>query len=223
MSNKIEKLFSPNVPLPGLPIVISGPSGVGKGTVLRQLMAEMPRTSLSISMTTRTIREGERDGEHYHFTSREDFERAIRESELIEWAEFCGNYYGTPKAALDRMLSEGTNVILEIEVQGGRAVREKLPQGLFVFVLPPSWAELRQRLEKRGSETPETLQRRLDTARTELQYIDAYDYVVVNDDIESCARTLARIIDASHHRRQRLQACIDREGWDTILGGGDTS
>ncbi len=219
MSNAIERLFSPQLPLPGLPIVVSGPSGVGKGTVLKKLMAETPGTSLSVSMTTRTIREGEREGEHYYFTSRDDFERAIREDELIEWAEFCGNYYGTPKAALDRMLSKGTDVILEIEVQGGRAVREKLPEGLFVFVLPPSWAELRQRLKKRGSEGPESLQRRLETARTELQTIDAYDYVVVNDDVESCARALARIIAASHHRRQRLQTCIDRDGWDAILSG----
>lgn len=216
---RLKKLLSENAPNPGIPIVVSGPSGAGKGTVVRALFDRTPGLTLSISMTTRPPRSGEEEGKHYFFRSRDQFMRAAEDGALIEWAEFCGNCYGTPLAPLEKQLAEGRDVILEIDVQGGASVREKLPNGVYVFVLPPSWEALRARLEKRGSEDSESLSKRLEIARAELRHIDEYDYVVVNETVETCAEAMAQILAASHHRREQIEPLLDGSGWTGIFNG----
>lgn len=187
----------------GILMVVSGPSGAGKGTVCRRLVEKRGDVFLSVSATTRAPREGETDGVHYHFISEEDFKERIAAGGMLEHAVFCGNYYGTPKQAVDDMLAEGKNVILEIEVQGAMKVRSRYPEGVYVFVLPPSMSELRCRLTGRGTETPEVVQRRLDTAAAEFTYIQKYNYILLNDDVEKAVCRLEAIIDAEHCRTER--------------------
>ena len=178
-------------------IVLSGPSGVGKGTVLARYREEHPGVRLSISATTRAPRPGEADGEHYFFLSREQFEERIARGGMLEWAQYNNNYYGTPRDYVERALEAGEDVVLEIEVQGAMKVREQLPEALLVFVMPPSFGELRRRLCERGTEDPETIRGRLCAAARELAHAHEYDYIVINDTVESAASTLSRVLDGA--------------------------
>lgn len=165
-------------------IVLTGPSGVGKGTLLRSLLQRHPELYLSVSSTTRQPRPGEVEGVHYYFVSRDKFEQAIAAGELLEWAEYAGNYYGTPRAAVERQLQLGQSVILEIEVVGAKKIRDTFPTALLIFILPPSFAELEQRIRLRGQDSEEAIARRLARAKTELDAADEFDVQIVNDDLE---------------------------------------
>ncbi|WP_180271030.1 MULTISPECIES: guanylate kinase [Anoxybacillus] len=194
-----------NVKERGLLIVLSGPSGVGKGTVRKALFSQPDiQLQYSISVTTRKPREGEVDGVDYFFKTREQFEKMIRENELLEWAEYVGNYYGTPIAYVEKTLQEGKDVFLEIEVQGAMQVRKVFPEALFIFLAPPSLSELRKRIEMRGTESEDLIRDRLQAAKEELEMMDAYDYVVENDQVELACERIKAIVMAEHCRRERV-------------------
>lgn len=188
----------------GLLIVVSGPSGVGKGTVCRKLRKQNPNLTYSISATTRAPREGEKEGINYFFKSRVEFEQMIKNGELIEWAEYNGNYYGTPRRFVEKSLQEGKDVLLEIEVEGAKQVKETFPKGVFIFLVPPTFEDLRKRLVGRGSETPRSLNDRLRIASQEVDQIDVYNYAVINDEVEQAARRIDAIITSEHCRTDRL-------------------
>lgn len=187
----------------GLLVVLSGPSGTGKGTVIRQILEDNQQVRLSISATTRQPREGENHGEHYFFVSRDEFETMIQDNAVLEYAEYCGRYYGTPKAPIDNWRANGDDVILEIEVQGGAQVKEKCPDCVTIFILPPSEEELENRLRGRGTEDEETIQKRLAAAKEELKEADRYDYNVVNNDV---AETAAEIMEILRREREKYNA-----------------
>lgn len=190
----------------GLLIVLSGPSGVGKGTVRKELFSQ-PDTNYeySISMTTRKPREGEVDGVDYFFKEREGFETLIEEGKLLEYAEYVGNYYGTPIDYVNETLDAGRDVFLEIEVQGATQIREKAPHALFIFLAPPSLSELQDRLIGRGTESQEVIQNRIAAANEELEMMNLYDYVVENDEVELACERINAIILAEHCRRERVE------------------
>jgi guanylate kinase len=174
--------------------VITGPSGVGKGTLIRALRERVPGLELSVSATTRQPREEEADGRDYHFLSREEFDRRAEANEFLEHATYSGNRYGTLRSEVERRLAEGTSVLLEIEVQGARQVRAAMPEAVLVFIAPPNPEALRARLEGRGTDTPEAIDERLRTAALELAAQEEFQHVVVNDEIERAADELARIV-----------------------------
>ncbi|MEH7441013.1 guanylate kinase [Bacillus sp. JJ1122] len=190
----------------GLLIVLSGPSGVGKGTVRKELFSQ-PDTAFeySVSATTRIPREGEKNGVDYFFKSREEFEEMIKQDQLLEFAEFVGNYYGTPVEYVRETLDAGKDVFLEIEVQGASQVRRKFPEGLFIFLAPPSLSELENRIVTRGTETEDIIKGRMRAAREEIEMMELYDYVVENDHVESAAERVKAIVVAEHCRRERVQ------------------
>ncbi len=179
-------------------IVISGTSGTGKGSIIKKVMEQWPAAEFSISMTTRGMREGEEDGVHYYFTTHEVFEETIRQGGFLEWADVFGNYYGTPKAPVDRRLAQGADIILDIDVQGGMNVRKAMPDAVLIFILPPTMKELRRRLENRGTDAQDVIEKRLAKALTEIGTAREYDYVVVNDDLDVAASEVLSIIKASH-------------------------
>ena len=183
----------------GILIVVSGFSGAGKGTLMKKLMEEYDNYALSISMTTRNPRPGEEDGREYFFVTKEQFEEKIGQDGLIEYANYCGNYYGTPRAYVEQQLEAGKDVILEIEIQGALKIREKFPTALLLFVMPPSAKELRRRLTGRGTETQEVINQRMHRAMEEAQGIEQYDYIVINDQLEECVKELHAIIGAAHN------------------------
>ncbi len=183
----------------GILAVISGFSGAGKGTIMRELVKRYPYY-LSVSATTRPPREGEVDGKDYFFHTREEFQKMIQDGELIEWAEYVGNFYGTPKKAVEQQLEEGKDVLLEIEMQGGLLVKEQFPDALLVFVTPPSADELKSRLTGRATESPEEITRRLARAVEEVAFMKSYDYIVVNDDLEEAIAQLHQIISNEHSK-----------------------
>ncbi|THE14420.1 guanylate kinase [Bacillus timonensis] len=189
----------------GLLIVLSGPSGVGKGTVRKAIFSQ-PDTKFqySISMTTRKPREGEVDGVDYFFKSKEEFEELIQNDKLLEWAEYVGNYYGTPIDYVESTLQEGKDVFLEIEVQGALQVRKAFPEGLFIFLAPPSLKELKNRIVTRGTETDDLILNRMKVAKEEIEMMDAYDYVVENDQVELACDRINAIVTAEHCRRDRV-------------------
>ncbi len=179
----------------GLLIIISGPSGVGKGTVRNYFMNdESLKLEYSISMTTRLPRQGEKDGVDYIFTTKEKFEEAVQKGELLEWAEFVGNYYGTPISQVEKLRNEGKNVLLEIEVQGATQVTEKCPDALTIFIIPPSMEELEKRIRGRRSEPEEIVQQRLAKADKEMKLVNNYKYIVCNDDPKLAADLISSII-----------------------------
>ena len=179
----------------GLLIILSGPSGVGKGTVREELFKdETLNLAYSISMTTRKPRPNEREGKDYFFVEEDDFKDKIQKGELLEYAQFVGNYYGTPKFYVEQLLDEGKNVVLEIEVQGALQVMEKCPQALTIFLVPPSFEELERRIRGRRTETEDVVKQRLDKARKELATKDEYKYVVENDDVIKAKNRIAEII-----------------------------
>ena len=184
--------------------VISGPSGAGKGTICKALI-ESGAADLSVSMTTRKPRGIEQEGIHYYFVSREDFQKAIDEGNMLEWAEIYGNRYGTPKKPVLEKLARGRDVILEIEMQGAMQVKESYPKSVLIFVLPPSISELRKRLIARGTETPEQIDLRTRTTLDEIKRIKDYSYFIVNDDLSSAVED-ARIIMSAEHLRVEDQA-----------------
>ena len=188
----------------GLLIVLSGPSGVGKGTV-RKALFEMPEQEFvySVSMTTREPRPGEVDGVDYYFVSREEFEKQIREGNLLEYAEFVGNYYGTPKDKVEEQLNKGKEVILEIEVNGALQVRDKCKDAVFIFLVPPTRKALYERLKSRGTETEERIIARITKANKEFRLAHQYDYIVVNDEIYNAADRIMAIIRAEHAKTFR--------------------
>jgi guanylate kinase len=188
----------------GLLVVISGPSGVGKGTI-RKALFEMPDNNFvySVSMTTRKPRPGEREGVDYFFVSRQEFEKKIQNGEFLEYAEFVGEYYGTPLNYIEKQLLDGKEVIIEIEVQGALQVREKMSEAVFVFIVPPSKKALVDRLTNRGTERTEDIQRRLEKAEREYNLAYKYDYIVVNDDVYNAADRIYAIIRAEHAKTER--------------------
>ncbi len=184
----------------GLLILISGPSGTGKGTVCDLLRQKHPEISYSISATTRQPRPGEQDGVNYYFYTKEKFREMIDQGQLLEWADVYGNFYGTPKQEVLDRLEAGEDILLEIDTQGALNVMKVMPEGLFIFLLPPSLEELAARLKGRGTETEESLHRRLGAAVDEIKLATKYRYVVVNDKVEDAQETIANIIEAEHHR-----------------------
>ncbi len=188
----------------GFLIVLSGPSGCGKGTVLAQLLAEREDTTLSISVTTRNLRPGDEDGVQYYFRTREQVEQMIRDDELLEYARYNENYYGTPKAAVENHLAAGRNVILEIEVQGAEKVMSRWTEDyVSLFLAAPSLAELERRLRGRGTETETEIQNRLSAAREELRHVGSYQYLVVNDEVALAVERINAIIEAEKLRFAR--------------------
>lgn len=192
----------------GILIVLSGFSGAGKGTLVQKLLETYDNYALSVSMTTRAPRAGEENGVHYFFTDRERFEEEIAQNGLIEYAQYCGNYYGTPRAYVEEQLSRGKNVILEIEIQGALKIKELFPESLLLFVTPPTAAELERRLRGRKTETDEVIARRLARASEESEGMEAYDYIVVNDNLETCVEELHQIVKAARRAPVRREAFI---------------
>lgn len=187
----------------GILVVVSGFSGAGKGTLMRRLLKEYDNYALSVSMTTRTPRQGEENGREYFFVSHEEFEQKISEGGLIEHAKYCGNYYGTPKEYVESQLEQGKDVILEIEIQGALKVKEKFPEALLLFVTPPDAEELKNRLVGRGTETAEVIDARLARAGEEAEGIEQYDYLVINDDLEICVKQMHTLIQGAHFAPSR--------------------
>lgn len=188
----------------GLLIVISGPSGVGKGTVRNALFQrEGHNLVYSISMTTRAPRNGEKNGKEYYFVSREEFEERIKNNQFLEYAEFVGNYYGTPLDKVEDNLNEGNEVVLEIEVQGAMQVRKKKRDAIFIFIAPPTMQDLKSRLNRRGTEPKEVIQSRYEKACREVELAYLYDYIVVNDSVENAADKIMAIIRAEHAKTER--------------------
>lgn len=183
------------VPRQGRLIVLAGPSGVGKGTLLNALRHDYPALALSVSATTRHPRPGEVDGKHYYFLSREAFQALVDAGEFLEWAEFAGNYYGTPRQPVLEQLRQGKTVILEIELEGARQVRQTFPEACQIFILPPSLEVLRQRLQSRSQDSPEAIQRRLDRSQEELAAADEFDVQIINDDLTIALNHLRLIIN----------------------------
>ena len=193
----------------GILIVVSGFSGAGKGTLMKRLMSTYDNYALSISMTTRAPRQGEENGREYFFVNREAFEEKIGQDGFIEYACYCDNYYGTPKEYVEKQLEEGKDVILEIEIQGALKVKEKFPSALLLFVMPPSVEELRKRLEGRGTESAEVIEKRLKRASEEAEGIEQYDFIVVNDNLEECVKEMHALIAAARNTPERNQEVIN--------------
>lgn len=188
----------------GLLVVISGPSGVGKGTV-RKALFEMPKHNLtySVSMTTRKMRPGERDGVDYYFVSREEFLERVEEGKFLEHAEFVGNFYGTPLDKVNERLEDGQEVVLEIEVEGALQVKKKVPDCVMIFIVPPGKEALYQRLRKRGTESEDVIEQRIQKANREFKLAKYYDYIVVNDEVSNAADRIMAIIRAEHAKTAR--------------------
>ena len=195
----------------GLLLVVSGPSGVGKGTICKEYLSSYDDCALSVSATTRAPRDGETDGVSYFFLSHDEFRKKIDEGGFLEHAVFCDNYYGTPKDAVLQQLEAGKNVILEIEVQGALQVRSHYPEAVFVFVIPPTMQTLEDRLRGRGTETEDVIQKRLGRAKAEFKYIDKYNYVLVNDTVSDAVARLHSIIEAEKCLMARNYNFVEKE------------
>lgn len=180
----------------GLLIVVSGPSGAGKGTICKEVLSRRDDIFVSISATTRDPRAGEEHGTNYFFITREEFEKKIEEEAFIEYAEVYKNLYGTPKDYVLDKLNRGENILLEIDIQGALQVKKRYPEGVFIFILPPSMKELKNRIIGRGSETPESLDRRFSSAFQEIEFVNQYDYYIINDQVKKAANLMESIIDA---------------------------
>lgn len=192
----------------GILIVVSAPSGCGKGTILAEVLKN-EKFYYSVSATTRSPRPGETDGVNYHFLKKDQFEELIKNGGMLEYAEYCGNYYGTPRDKVLEKINEGKNVILEIEVQGAMQIKEKCPEAVFVFIAPPSVAELRNRLVNRGTETPDVIEKRVSEAAQEISFAYKYDYVVVNDVLDAAIDDFLSVIRAEELKAENQKNIID--------------
>ncbi|MEB3181362.1 MAG: guanylate kinase [Nostocaceae cyanobacterium] len=181
-------------PPPGRLIVLTGPSGVGKGTLLKSLLKRHQELHYSVSVTTRSPRPGEIDGKHYYFTNRSQFEQMVAQGEFLEWAEFAGNYYGTPKKAVAEQLRAGKSVVLEIELDGARQISSSFPNALRIFILPPSVEELEQRLRGRGQDSEAAIARRLLRAKEEIDAAGEFDIQIINDDLQAAVEKIAAVL-----------------------------
>lgn len=184
----------------GLLVVVSGFSGAGKGTLMKELVHRYDNYALSVSATTRAPRPGEKEGKDYFFVSQEAFENMIDNDELVEYAKYVGNYYGTPRTFVEEQLENGKDVILEIEIQGALKIKKKFPNTVLIFIAPPSAEELRRRLMGRGTETEEVILARLRRAEDESEGVEAYDYILINDNIDTCTEKLHNLIQAEHDK-----------------------
>ena len=194
----------------GTLFVMSGPSGTGKGTICNEIL-RTENIFLSISATTREIRLGETDGVTYNYLQRDEFEKLIEEGEMLEYAQYNGNYYGTPKRNVEKMLNEGTNVLLEIEPQGALKVKAQFPEAVLIFVIPPSMAELKKRLQERGRETEEQIRERMDAAKWEMEQAPKYNYVVTNDDLDECVDKVKKILNNQIKAKEQLDKLLKEE------------
>ena len=199
MSNIIKQKERGNL------VVISGPSGCGKGTVIQGVLKKYSNSWLSISCTSRSIRQGDVPNQTYYFLSREEFEYKIKENDFLEYAEYAGNYYGTPKEYIEEKLQKGIDVLLEIEIQGALKIKEKIPEAIFIFIMPPSMKELKKRLISRGTETKEKILSRFKTAYKEINHVNNYNYVVVNDDAEHAVDKVVSILISEKCRVDRIE------------------
>ena len=194
----------------GLLLILSGPSGAGKGTVVKRLLSEDPGVRFSVSATTRAPRPGEADGREYHFLSKKRFREMAEAGEMLEYAEYCGNCYGTPLGPILEWTSQGLDVLLDIEVQGGAQVKEYRPDAVGIFILPPSLKELERRLHERGTESEEKIRKRLEIARAEIPRAHCYDYIVLNDTVESAVEQIRTIMAAEKNSSKRNAELIER-------------
>ncbi|MBQ5675960.1 MAG: guanylate kinase [Lachnospiraceae bacterium] len=193
----------------GALLVVSGFSGAGKGTVMKKLLKKYDNYALSISMTTRAPRAGEENGREYFFVDTDTFEQKIEENKVIEYAKYCDNYYGTPREYVEEQLESGKDVILEIEIQGALKVKEMFPDTVLLFIMPPSAEELQRRLVSRGTETAEVIKKRMDRAVEEALFMEKYDYIVINDDLDRCVEELHGIVNTVHQEAARNEEKIE--------------
>lgn len=196
----------------GLLVVLSGPSGSGKGTLIKRVREQYENIRFSISATTRKPREGEIDGKNYFFITTDQFKSMIENDKLVEWVEYCGNYYGTPREYVEESTSQGFDIVLEIEVEGALNIIKRYPECVSIFILPPSFEELRRRIEGRGTEKPDVIDRRLERAKKELEFVNHYDYVVINDNIEEAASEIVNILSAEKLKFSRNQNILESIG-----------
>ncbi len=187
----------------GLLVVISGPSGTGKGTVCKKLLSERKNVKYSVSATTRKPREGEVEGKNYFFVSESQFLDMLEKDALIEWDKYCDNYYGTPKAYVDECVDKGMDVILEITVEGALEIKQKYPECVLIFIIPPSLEELRRRIESRNTECCDVIEKRLMNATNELKYVSKYDYLILNDSIDDAVLNIQKVLDAERLKPSR--------------------
>jgi guanylate kinase len=197
----------------GLLAVVCGPSGVGKGTILKLVKERDEKLRFSVSVTTRKPRDGEIEGQNYFYISVDEFKEMIKNDELIEWVEYCGNYYGTPKKYIEDSIKDGYNIILELEVEGAANIKNKYPDSLSVFIVPPSYNDLKRRIEGRGTENIEVIEKRLDRAKEEVKFINNFDYVIVNDNIENTANNLNNILSVEKFKFKRNNNILSEIGF----------
>lgn len=194
----------------GLLVVISAPSGGGKGTILKELFAKDDNLVLSVSATTRSPRPGEEHGKQYYFLQKEEFEELISQGKMLEYAQYVGNYYGTPREPVEQWMAQGKDVVLEIEVQGGAQIKKLMPVCVSIFILPPSMEVLEKRLRDRGTEEDATVRKRLEKAREEIPHAKDYDYVVFNDRLEDAVEDLRAILRAEKRKYHRNETAVER-------------
>lgn len=194
----------------GILFVMSGPSGTGKGTICNEIL-RTENIFLSVSATTREIRNGETDGITYNYLSVDEFEKLIEADEILEYAKYSGNYYGTPRRNVERMLEKGTNVLLEIEPQGALNVKRQIPEAVLIFIIPPSMAELKKRLEERGRENDEEIKKRMDAAVWEMQQAPKYNHILVNDDLDECVEAVAHILRQKIEDSEKLEKLLNEK------------
>jgi len=198
----------------GLLVVLSAPSGTGKSTVSRLLVQRNDRLRLSVSATTRAPRKNEVEGKDYFYKTTDEFKNMIENDEFVEWVEYCGNYYGTPKKYIEDSVENGYDVLLEIEVEGAAKIKEKYPDCVLIFMLPPSFDELKKRIEGRGTEKPEVIENRLKQAKREIEYIDMYDYVVINDSLDNAINSVNIILEAEKSKVKGNKDLLKHIGFD---------